>query len=536
MFLRLKSYLFVLTFLWGGLGCLQGQEFIQGQLLDSKTNEPVVFASIYLENRDLGVISNLDGGFRIPKRYLEMGDILIISSLGYQEQKLSIFDLLLEQINTIRLEPAIFQLSEAVVKASKRGRIKKLSAEEVVQRAIDAILDNYPTTPYSQVGYYRDYQLEKQEYLNLNEAVLEVFDNGFKVIDSLTTKVLLYQYKKNDNFRQDTMAMRSYDYDFSDGAKIVDKAFLPAYGGNEFTILKVHDAIRNYNIDTYSFVNRLETDLLKGHVFSKDDDSYMKEEILFKIKFQKKFGDHSAYGTLFISKDDYSIYKMIYSVHDDKKEAPLDENDKNGTKKALIYEITTEYRRKGGKMFLSYISFNNRFEVWEPPKLKLTYVELEAKKKRFTLTFNKKIDWYSANDLKKYTAKFEGKKIKFNRLVLFENKVFLYPKLSEEKFLKLYKKIENKSMKAELNEVSLNFKLTDLKDVDGNVLDYWSSKNYYQFREFFVQQTKPDRPFQSYSDTLYMNRKKPIFSGQPTVKPDNFNDYWMNTPLQRYNN
>ena len=60
--------------------------------MDAKSGEPIVFANIHLENRNVGVISNLDGGFRIPLSYREMGDVLVISSMGYETKRLSIFD------------------------------------------------------------------------------------------------------------------------------------------------------------------------------------------------------------------------------------------------------------------------------------------------------------------------------------------------------------------------------------------------------------------------------------------------------------
>ena len=55
-------------------------------------------------------------------------------------------------------------------------------------------------------------------------------------------------------------------------------------------------------------------------------------------------------------------------------------------------------------------------------------------------------------------------------------------------------------------------------------------RNINQFREFFVQEVKPN--VKSPVDSLFMEKRKPIFKDQPIIKPDNFNDYWMNTPLQ----
>lgn len=55
--------------------------------------------------------------------------------------------------------------------------------------------------------------------------------------------------------------------------------------------------------------------------------------------------------------------------------------------------------------------------------------------------------------------------------------------------------------------------------------------DYLQFREYFVQELKPD--IEAPTDGLFMNTRKPIFKDQPIVKKDDFDDYWMNTPLKK---
>ena len=530
---KFTSFLLVLIVFCTGLFLARGQEFIRGRLLDSKTEEPIVFASIYLENINRGVISNLDGGFKIPMRYREIGDSLVISSMGYRQIKRSIFDFSPEKTNIIRLEPALFELQEAVVKARKPGMSENLTAKAIVRRAIKGISENYPTKPFSQVGYYRDYQLDRSEYVNLNEAILETFDQGFKAVDSSTTRVLLYEYKENANFRRDTLTRKPYDYNFKGGAKIVDNAYLPSHGGNEFVILNVHNAIRNYKIDTYSYVHRLENDLLKQHEFSVEDDSYLNDQLLYTIRFEKTLPNYKAHGRLFISKQDYSIYKMEYAVYHKNTSKTLLAFRKDKNKEQLVFEVSTEYRKRDGKMFLSYISFHNAFKVWEPPKLVLEYVGLNYNRQCFVLNFNNELSSTSAEQIKNYEIRFKRKKVKITTLVVFENQVFLYPKLDKKK---VFEKIVENAKEVGLKEVDLNIKIRNIKDVEENMINEWSSKRYNQFREFFVQQVKPNGPFRSYSDMFYMNKKKPIFSDQPTVKPDNFDDYWMNTPLKNIDN
>lgn len=519
----------------------QRDDFIRGKLLDAKTLEPIVFASIRIKDRSLGVISNLDGSFRIPMKYQEYGDIIEISSMGYRTKEVLIHDFSRFVTNTVRLQPAIYELPEATVSAKRKRR--RLRPREIVQKAIDRLLENYPTEPYTQVGYYRDYQLDNDEYVNLNEAILAVYDQGFGAIDSTTTKVALYDYKENLDFRRDTMARKPYNYSFKGDLKIIDKGYLSAYGGNEFTILGVHNAIRNHRINSYSFVHRFDTDLLKEHVFSRDDDSSIGEEALYTIKFIRKLPVHTAYGRLYISKYDYSIFKMDYAVYDETKNNNTGLADKNGSYKQPVFEVTTSYRRHDNKMYLNYISFNNVFRIWEPPKLTLDYVDVRFdktmynkfnsthKRRWIVLTFSELLNANTVQNRSQFTVRFKGQKISLERLLVTDDQVILYPKANTKRQIQLLDELEFTTQNEGLNEQILKVTARGLEDVSGNVLGKWTNKDYHQFREFFVQEVNVDK--QVPAQQLFMDNRKPIFDDQPIVKPANFGDYWMNTPLKK---
>lgn len=143
-----------------------------------------------------------------------------------------VLTLSLTSLNTISLNPGTLRLSEAVVSAKKK---REPTAIKIIRRALVNILQNYPSSNFTTKGYYRDYQMDSLEYLNLNEALLEVYDARFDEIDSATTKSRIYDYVQNKDFRRDTLADDLYNY--MDGRKTIDKAYLKAYGGSEFTIL-----------------------------------------------------------------------------------------------------------------------------------------------------------------------------------------------------------------------------------------------------------------------------------------------------------
>jgi hypothetical protein len=299
--------------------------YTRGILRDATSGEAVPFATIRIKGKATGVISNMDGGFQIPEKFRTVGDTLLISSMGYNPLAFPLLSLSPNDINIIELVPGVVALQEAILKAPRK---KPLTPRQIVQRALDAIPANYPVDPFSTIGYYRDYQRNMGHYINLNEAILQVFDQGFDALNYETTKVRIFNYRQNPDFERDTLALKPYDYEHF--GKVIDHAYLSDYGGNEFTILQIHNAIRNHQVASYSFVEKLDTDLLSNHVFYKDPDSFFDGEKMFVIRFQRNFPNYDAYGKLYISKTDFAIYQMDYTLYDDRNRLPGNERNSRG--------------------------------------------------------------------------------------------------------------------------------------------------------------------------------------------------------------
>ncbi len=517
--------------LYSILLCSQN-DFFAGELYDSNSNEPVPFATIRVKGYAIGVISNQDGGFKIPIKFKDYGQILEISSMGYQKKEVSIFDLTEDQVNVIRLSPGILELNEVVVK----GKVKDIpSAREIVERAIENISRNYPYKPFSTVGYYRDYQYDNGLYVNLNEAIFEVFDEGFAENDNKTSSVLIYELKENNAFPKDTNALKPYDYNLQ--KKVIEKAVIPSYGGNEFEILRIHDAVRNHNIDTYSFVHQLDSDLLRNHFFQREEDTYYDKENLYTISFEKElsnkndFKNFDARGVLYISKIDYSIYFMQYSVYNKKEKLPKGELNKYGNKWPVLFEVKVEYRKIEDKMYLNYISLFNKFQIQEPPKFLMTQVIMDLSNKCFNVTFNNEPAIENLFKSRNYNMRYHSKKLNFENIEPKKKGVILYPKMNIQEFESMFKEINSITISKTPDPKLFSLNIKNIEDKFGNVINERTSKDFSQFREFFVQEVTPnsDAPMNS----KFMVKNRPIFKEQPETRPENLDQYWMNTPLQQ---
>ena len=326
-------------------------------------------------------------------------------------------------------------------------------------------------------------------------------------------------------------------YDYIDKKKVVEEAFLPDYGGNEFAILRVHDAIRNHKVNSYSFVHRFDTDLLRNHRFTLGADTYFDGENLYTIEFLKDLGDsktfrdHSAYGTMYVSKTNFAIHWLEYSVYNMKRRLPKGELNKHGENSELVFEIKSEYRSVEDKMYLNYISFYNTFKIRQPPKFKISEIVINFDKSCFVITFNNSIDLKSALRSRNYDVTFKGIKLKIERIINVGNQIRLFPKLDPESQMMFnelrYALRGNRNIDNEL----LSIKLKSISDTDGNTINEEYYKDFNQFREFFVQEVKTHVEAPLNSEFMYKNR--PIFKDQPVARPENFDQYWMNTPLQK---
>jgi hypothetical protein len=365
----------------------QDVQIISAKIVDDKSKNPVPFVNIKIKGKNAGVVSNTDGDFQIPIQYVS--DTIVISCIGYLNKVVSLAGLSRDHINVIALAESDYQLKEVEVVSERKRR--KILASTIVQRAIDKIVNNCSQKPYNYVAYYRDYQIMRDRYVNLNEAIVKITDAGFQTPDFKTTQIQLYQYKKNYDFQQDTTAAREYD---NKKAKYVPHANIFSFGGNELSILRVHDAIRNYNVQSYSYVDVFKTGFIRNHYFRYEKPAYLDSVLLYCISFESRLSAsgplHVARGKIYIEGLSYAIHKIEYANYYKEK-----------GKEELLYNIQLEYSRVDSLMYLNYISFNNQFRTKYVIDDKQSYREFYKSVLQYRELFVQKVnvDEYAGEEL-----------------------------------------------------------------------------------------------------------------------------------------
>jgi len=173
---RVNDFLSLMLLLSSSFLFAQDVFTVKGQLFDSETLKPVVYASIYLKGQAIGTTSNENGVFvfHVPMD-LESNPV-VISAMGYSSiEKLPHSFLENEKIHLV---PKTFNLNEVQLNGSSD---KVLKAKEIVQRAYNRIPENYPDEPYILEGFVRDLQQEDSTYVEYLECAARFRYGGTQV-------------------------------------------------------------------------------------------------------------------------------------------------------------------------------------------------------------------------------------------------------------------------------------------------------------------------------------------------------------------
>ncbi len=531
----LRNFLVVGVLLFGLTLFGQDNDFFFGKLIDANTGEPVVFATIRLKDKALGVISNNDGGFKIPLDFQFKADSLLISSMGYETKQLDFGVLRKSAINKIFMKPSVFELTETVVTAKKRrtlGGVKgSLTAEQIIKYAIERIPDNYDNDPFELVGYYRDYQLKDKEYTNLNEGLIKVVDKGFNVKDHTSLQFGLYGYEANLDFEVDSFAAKPYDYQSND-KYIPDAVFRQRKIPNELTLLFNHDAIRNNNERTYSYINTFVKDFINEHDFVTYFLTNYGDQKVYKIKFKKNHTPFQVRGDIYIDTDTYAIRKLEYAVYrqvlEEASSTNYSESDMD-----LLYEILVEYQDYEDHMYLNYISFHNQFKLVRPPKFFIEDVIIDKDSRNMILTLNRpSVNWLKLKT-RDFRVYYQGSRLKVKKVVRVGDLgdtyeiSFLKKSKPQRKRLRLLISEEKDRQKA-----TLAIAVKKMMDADGNLLAERKSDLLDQFREFFTQKIISGRN-KEVANTSYVDKTVSLGQQeQSNIKVEMDEGFWMNTPLK----
>jgi hypothetical protein len=306
------------------VGLAHGQQItITGKVVDRETKEPLPFASVGINGKPIGLISNEQGefDFHIPADL--RNDILAVNMLGYQIYEAPVWSLIGNGPVVIEMQAASVLLKEVIIKDSLR-------AGEILKIALSRIEQNHPMRPFQLDGFYRDVKKLGGTYISLLEAAVKIYDEDYKEPRNkfkLRERVALLEVR------------RSLGYS-SKFTTFFDKDNL------------LEDLLLNNNVryrqfpDEDVFFSSLEL----------ENDSYYNGREVYVIS-----NSHDYSLRVFVDKETYGIVHLEYTNdHQDKLER------KKGLESRFVkIKRTLDFKFFEGKLFLNYISVTSQVNWYD---------------------------------------------------------------------------------------------------------------------------------------------------------------------------
>jgi hypothetical protein len=184
-----------------------------------------------------------------------------------------------------------------------------------------------------------------------------------------------------------------------------------------------------------------------------------------------------------------------------------------------MFNVDIEYGLENSvdsMMCLKYISFNNFFKVIDTDDgtyFRVTHAYLDNQRyinPTLVVEFNNPVDRVTSTRKENYDIIFGETRVKINNIQAGTKSVFIRMKQDDVKYM-------NDSCK---------IAITNIKDINGNILDKRKTIELYQYRELFVHEYNKSLQLK---DSCYMEYK-PLEENCKSTYTGN-EKYWMNTPV-----
>ena len=215
---------------------------ITGVVKDKASKKTIEHVNVSALGTNVGTITNEDGEFTLKiSNTLKVSDIQL-SCIGYFNALIAIKDNSTDN-NIFYMAPESFVLNEVQVFSWQNPR-------ELVRAAIEKIDENYPMKANTLTGFYRETIQKRRRYINISEAVIEIYKDAYnrpadrdqikvlkgrkllspKVADTLSVKLLggpnipIYlDIIKNPDVLLDIESLQFYSFKIGETTSIDDR-------------------------------------------------------------------------------------------------------------------------------------------------------------------------------------------------------------------------------------------------------------------------------------------------------------------------
>jgi hypothetical protein len=302
---------------------------VNGLLKNAKSGEKVSYATITVPGTGIGTVSNSDGEFTLKVSTSLNAEYFEVSHLSYATAKFKISEAVGKE-NTFYLEIQPVQLKEVPV-------VPK-DARAIVEMAFRNISKNYSEEPDMMTGFYREYVMQRRDYLSISEAVVDIYKAPYSGMQD--DQVKIYKGRKASNVKKaDTLMVQ-----LQGGPKVL--MLLDIVKNTDLSIAL--DNLDNYQFEFGSMVN---IDDKQNWVIT-FSPNIVKEEPLY-------------FGKLYISQDNMAITRAEFSLDlsDEEKSSGVFVKKKplGLTFMPTSTSYLVSYKEQNGKYYLNYVRVDLKF-------------------------------------------------------------------------------------------------------------------------------------------------------------------------------
>ncbi len=307
----------------------------KGEVIDSETKKPLVFATLTVEGTNISTVTNTEGSFLLKVPTNIQSESLIITFLGYGTKTVALSSLQ-EENNKIAMDVLVTELPAVNISVPREAVI-------LVKETLRKKGENYLIDPSVMTAFYRETIKKRRRNVSLSEAVVTIFKTPYT--SSRRDAVQMYKARKSTDYSKlDTLALKLQGGPFN--ALYVDVMKYPEYIFSE-------ESIDNY---TFSF----------------DRSTRINDRLIYVINFrQRNYIREPLYeGKLYIDVEKKVLTSAIYSLNITDREMASRLFVRKKPRNANVYPTEVayrvDYREKDGRWYYGYSNAILEFKIdWD---------------------------------------------------------------------------------------------------------------------------------------------------------------------------
>jgi hypothetical protein len=323
-----------LILLFPDLQAQNGESFytIGGVVKDMRNKKKIEYVTVSAVGTNVGTIANEDGEFTLKLNDSLRVNEIELSCMGYYNTRISIS----------RNNPSnqVFYMNPQSVTLKEIEVVGWKNALELMQAAIGKIDQNYSVAPNLLTGFYRETAQKGRKYINISEAVIQIYKDTYKQ-NSEKDRVQILKGRKLVS------------------PKVSDTLAVKLLGGPNLAIFL--DIVKNPDI-------LLEKEILSYYNFRLGDITAINDRLQYVVHFspQMLVPIPLYFGTYYIDKETLAFTRAEFKI---------DMRDKDKVTELILLHkpqglrfspeelsYVVSYKQQGGKAYLNYIHNEIKFK------------------------------------------------------------------------------------------------------------------------------------------------------------------------------